>query len=51
MIYGFGIFVTNGMPGVISMYFNNADYPKTSSADYSLTCALLMFMLSIIGNE
>ncbi len=46
LVFGFGIFITNGMSGVISMYFNNADISKSSPTNYSLCCALFMFLLS-----
>ncbi|MBO5222387.1 MAG: EamA family transporter [Clostridia bacterium] len=38
-IYYAGVFVLNGMSGVISKIYQAADYPKISSSGYSLLCA------------
>ncbi len=38
-LYYAGIFVFNGMSGVLSKIFQESDYPKTSSAGYSILSA------------
>ena len=47
-IYYMGVFVLNGMFGVISKFYGSANYPKASSATYSLWMAIISFVLSAI---
>ncbi len=46
-LYYLGVFITNGMSGVLSMIFNNLDFPKSSAADLSVLSA--MFSIAISG--
>ncbi len=46
--YYIGIFVLNGMSGVISKLFTSAPYEKTSATGYSVLSALASVILSII---
>ncbi len=46
VLYYLGIFVFNGMSGVISMVYSHAAFPKGSSADYSLLSSLLRLAVS-----
>ena len=45
-IYYAGIFITNGMSGVISAFYHELDFEKISSAGYSVLCALVTITLS-----
>lgn len=45
-IYFAGVFVLNGMSGVISKIYQAADFPKISSSGYSLLCALTTFTVA-----
>ena len=47
-IYYAGVFVLNGMSGVISKLFTSAPYAKTSSAAYSIWIALIGALLSLL---
>lgn len=47
-IYYAGVFVLNGMVGVISTLFTKSDYPKTSSAGFSVLIAICTVLLSLI---
>ena len=40
-IYCAGVFVLNGMSGVLSKLYQDAPYPKVSSAAYSIWCSIL----------
>ncbi len=46
MIYYIGIFVLNGMNGVMSKIFTEAPFDKTSAAGYSILIALCTFVVS-----
>ena len=46
VLYYLGVFVFNGMSGVISMIYSHADFQKGSSADYSLLSSLLKLAVS-----
>ncbi len=45
-IYYIGVFVFNGMSGVLSKLFTEAPFPKTSAAGYSVLCALCGVVIS-----
>jgi len=45
-LYYIGIFVLNGMSGVLSKIFASSDFEKTSAAGYSVLCALCSVILS-----
>lgn len=45
-IYYMGIFVLNGMSGVISKIFTSAPYEKTGAAGYSVLCAFATIVIS-----
>ena len=47
-IYYIGVFVLNGMSGVISKFFQSAPYPKTSAASYSVWAAAVSALISAI---
>ncbi len=47
-IYYVGIFILNGMSGVLSKIFTAAPYPKTSAAGYSILLALSTAVVSAI---
>ena len=43
-----GVFVCNGMSGVISKIYTDASYPKATSAGYSILSAIVMAVVSLI---
>lgn len=47
-VYYVGIFVLNGMSGVLSKIFKDAPFEKTSDAGYSILCAIVSVVLSFI---
>lgn len=47
-IYYLGVFVLNGMSGVLSKIFTEAPYEKTNAAGYSIWSALLTGVLSLV---
>ncbi len=47
-IYYIGVFVLNGLVGVISTLFTRANYPKTSSAGFSVLIAICTTLLAIL---
>ncbi len=47
-IYYMGVFVLNGMSGVLSTIFQNAPYEKTSAAGYSMLIALTALVICIL---
>ncbi len=47
-IYYIGIFVLNGMSGVLSKIFVAAPFEKTSVAGYSVLCALVSTIISLV---
>lgn len=47
-IYYAGVFVLNGLVGVISTLFTRANYPKTSSAGFSILIAICTTLLAIL---
>ena len=47
-IYYIGIFVLNGMSGVISKIFVSAPFEKVSSAGYSILTAICSLVLSLV---
>lgn len=46
--YYMGVFVLNGMSGVLSTIFQNAPYEKTSAAGYSMLIALTALVLCLV---
>ncbi len=48
-IYYFGIFLFNGMSGVLSMIFNRFGYDKASAADVSVLSALFRVVISAVA--
>ena len=42
-----GVFICNGMSGVISKFYTEAPYPKASSAGYSLLSSLVTVVISL----
>ena len=47
-IYYIGIFVLNGMSGVLSKIYTGAEIPKTSAAAYSAWCSVVTILLSLL---
>ncbi len=47
-IYYIGIFVLNGMSGVISKIYTSAQLPKASAAGYSILISICSFVLSLV---
>ena len=47
-IYYMGVFVLNGMSGVLSTIFQNAPYEKTSAAGYSMLIALTALVICLL---
>ena len=47
-IYYMGVFVLNGMSGVLSTIFQNAPYEKTSAAGYSMLIALTALVICLV---
>ena len=47
-VYYVGIFILNGMSGVLSKIFQSAPYPKTSAASYSIWMAMLSAAVSAV---
>ncbi|MBQ8408867.1 MAG: hypothetical protein IJY39_08390 [Clostridia bacterium] len=47
-VYYVGIFVLNGMSGVLSKIFTDAPYDKASDTGYSILCAVVAVLLSLI---
>ena len=47
-IYYMGVFMLNGMSGVLSTIFQNAPYEKTSAAGYSMLIALLALVICLL---
>lgn len=47
-IYYVGIFILNGMSGVISKIFASSPYPKTSAAGYSILSTICTIVVSIL---
>lgn len=45
-IYYIGIFLLNGMSGVLSKYFSEASFPKTSVANYSVWTTIFSIIIS-----
>ena len=45
-IYYIGIFVLNGLSGVISKIYTSATFPKASAAGYSILCAICSIVIS-----
>jgi drug/metabolite transporter (DMT)-like permease len=45
-VFYIGIFVLNGMSGVLSKLFNEGNYPKTNAAGFSIWIAVCTLMLS-----
>jgi len=45
-IYYIGVFVLNGLSGVISKIYQSADYVKISQSGYSLLCAMTTFVVA-----
>ena len=49
LIYYAGIFVLNGMSGVLSKIFVSAEYPKTDSTIYSMWGAIITVILAAVS--
>ena len=47
-IYYMGVFMLNGMSGVLSTIFQNAPYEKTSAAGYSMLIALTALVVCLV---
>lgn len=47
-VYYMGVFVLNGMSGVLSTIFQNAPYEKTSAAGYSMLIALTALVICLV---
>ncbi len=47
-IYYMGVFILNGMSGVLSTVFQNAPYEKTSAAGYSMLIALTALIICLV---
>lgn len=47
-IFYLGIFVFNGMSGVLSAIFQKSSYPKTSSAGFSMLCGLVSLAITLV---
>ena len=47
-IYYLGVFVFNGMSGVLSMIYTNVDLPKGTAADYSILSALVRLAIALV---
>ena len=47
-IYYMGVFILNGMSGVLSTIFQNAPYEKTSAAGYSMLIALTALVICLV---
>ena len=45
-IYYIGIFILNGLSGVIAKFYGSANFPKVSSATYSLWMAIISLVIS-----
>jgi drug/metabolite transporter (DMT)-like permease len=48
-IYYIGVFILNGMSGVLSKIYGDASYPKVSSGGYSLWMAIMSVLISAIA--
>ena len=46
--YYLGVFIFNGMSGVLSMIYTNADLPKGSAADYSILSAAVRILIAAV---
>lgn len=46
--YYLGVFIFNGMSGVLSMIYTNADLPKGSAADYSILSAIARILIAAV---
>ncbi len=46
--YCIGIFIFNGMSGVLSKVYQAAPFPKVSAAEYSILCAMVSFVSALI---
>ncbi|MBQ9946235.1 MAG: EamA family transporter [Clostridia bacterium] len=47
-IYYMGVFMLNGLSGVLSTIFQNAPYEKTSEAGYSMLIALIALVICLV---
>lgn len=47
-IYYIGIFILNGMSGVLSKVFTDAPFPKTNASSYAILTALCTALLSLL---
>ncbi len=48
LIYYIGVFITNGMSGTYSKFYQSADYEKASEAGYSLQIAAIAVIFCVI---
>ena len=48
-IYYIAVFILNGLAGVIAKFYGSGNYPKVSSATYSLWIAIIAFIISMIA--
>ena len=49
LIYYIGVFVLNGMSGVLTKIFNFAPFPKTSAAAFSIMMAIVSITISFVA--
>lgn len=47
-VYYLGVFMLNGMSGVLSTIFQNAPYEKTTAAGYSMLIALIALVICLV---
>lgn len=47
-IYYMGVFILNGLSGVLSTLFQKLPYEKTSEADYSILISLITLVISLV---
>ena len=48
-LYYIGIFVLNGLSGVVSTFFQKADYPKTNAESFSIWSAVAAVIISLVA--
>ena len=48
-LYYIGIFVLNGLSGVVSTFFQKADYPKTNAESFSIWSAAAAVIISLVA--
>ena len=48
-LYYIGIFVLNGLSGIVSTFFQKADYPKTNAESFSIWSAVVAVIISFVA--